>query len=300
LVAGVWVNTINAATIAVATAHKTQKRYSRCRINRLCHFVYLILTPAGNSATDPDLTQLNLNAIESRPRRGSAMRRALILALVGMITAGCLETDEPSQSYFLRPQPTGTLPPMSPASTDAAVRVDTMGRRLLAANPAIGAKPTFHTIGAPQAEIFHRGTGDIFVTEGLVRQCSSDGQLASVMALEMGKIVREREAATPDKVRVHDTLPPIDQRFGSDDQFGGTADRTNWKELHELDKERKNRRNKPLPLPDPQVLAKDYVMKAGFTAYDMETARPILEGAAANTALEKQITAPPATAGQPY
>ena len=227
------------------------------------------------------------------------MRRALIMAMIGLATTGCLESDEPSQSYFLRPQPSGPVPPMTPASTDAAVRVDTMGRRLLAANPAIGAKPTFHTIGAPQAEIFHRGTGDIFVTEGMVKQCSSDGQLATVMAMELGKIVREREAATPYKVRVREPLPPIDQRYGNDDQFGGTADRTNWKELHELDKERKSRR-KPLPLPDPQGLAKDYVMKAGFTAYDIETARPILDGAAGNTALEKQITTPPATVGQPY
>lgn len=227
------------------------------------------------------------------------MRRALTLAIIGLCTAGCLETDEPSQSYFLRPQPSGPLPAMSPASTDAAVRVDTMGRRLLAANPSIGAKPTFHTIGAPQAEIFHRGTGDIFVTEGLVKQCSTDGQLATVMATELGKIVREREAATPDKIRYREPLPPIDQRYGNDDQFGGTADRTNWKELHELDKERKNRR-KPLPLPDAQALAKDFVMKAGFTAYDMESTRPILEGAANTNALEKQITAPPATVGQPY
>src|SRR5262245_24198662 len=227
------------------------------------------------------------------------MRRALFLALVGVVMAGCLESDEPSQSFFLRPQPTGPLPPMTPASTDAAVRVDTMRRRILATNPAIGAKPTFHTIGAPQPEIFHRSTGDIFITEGLVKLCSSDGQLATVMALELGKIVREREAATSDKVRVHTSLPPIDQRFGTDDRFGGTADRTDWKELYELDKERKNRR-KPLPLPDPQVLAKDYVIKAGFTAYDIETARPILEGAAANNALEKQITSMPATAGQPY
>jgi len=228
------------------------------------------------------------------------MRRALKIGLLGLLAAGCLEPDEPTQSYFLRPQPSGPLPPMTPASTDSALRVDTMGRKLLAANPSIGAKPMFHTIGAQQAEIFHRGTGDIFITEGLVKQCSTDGQLATVLATEMAKFVREREAATSDKVRVKNLTPPIEPPLGTDDMMFGTSDRSNGKELYELDQQRKKNKQKPLPLPDPTKLAREYVMNAGFTVYDIDTAAPILQGATANTALEKQMTSPPPAVNQPY
>ena len=91
------------------------------------------------------------------------------------------------------------MPTVNPASTDTAARVDTMGRRILAANPGIGGKPMFTTIGAPQSEVFHRGMTDVFVTEGLVRECT-DEQLAAVLCLELAKMVREREAATPAQV----------------------------------------------------------------------------------------------------
>lgn len=226
------------------------------------------------------------------------MRHALKFGILGLLASGCLE-EEPTQSYFLRPQSPASMPVMTPASTDSALRVDTMGRRLLASNPAIGAKPMFHTIGSPQAEIFHRGTGDIFVTEGLVKQCSTDGHLATVLATEMAKFVREREAATSDKLKVRELTPPIEPRLGGDDLFSGTSDRSNGKELFELDQQRKNRR-KPLPLPDAEKLAREYVINAGFTIYDYETTGPILQGAAVNTTLEKQITAPPPTVNQQY
>src|SRR5262245_26600377 len=134
------------------------------------------------------------------------MRYALIcLGTLNII--GCIEPEAPSKTNFYQSPPTA-MPSVAPASTDAAARVDTMGRRILAANPAIGAKPLFTTIGAPQSEVFHRGMSDIVVTEGLVRQCNDD-QLAAVLSLELAKMVREREAAAPAQVRTRDPLPPI-------------------------------------------------------------------------------------------
>ena len=85
------------------------------------------------------------------------MRHALFL--VSLTFVGCIENeftlaDEPVQSYFRRPEPLAAMPSLNPASTEAASRVDAIGRQLLAANPQIGAKPLFHTIGAPHPEVF--------------------------------------------------------------------------------------------------------------------------------------------------
>src|SRR5262245_27492713 len=93
------------------------------------------------------------------------------LPLLGLVT-GCVLTDNPttpmvSDNPFAAP---ATAPPISrthyaPAATDTAARVETLGRSILAANPQVGVRPLFRTIGAPQAEIFHQGTAEITLTE---------------------------------------------------------------------------------------------------------------------------------------
>src|SRR5262249_12662608 len=70
----------------------------------------------------------------------------------------------------------------SPASQEAHMRVSLVGQRLLTNNrQENGLRPVFHTIGRPEAEVFHRGQGELFITEGLVKQCQTDGQLAAVL-----------------------------------------------------------------------------------------------------------------------
>src|SRR5580765_5242411 len=116
--------------------------------------------------------------------------RVVFAALGLTAVSGCLGfEDRPADNFFLRPSPPANLPPMNPASTEAAARVDCVGRKILASNPQLALRPMFRTIGAPQAEIFHRGTNDIFITEGLVRQCTTEGQLAAILCTELGKAV---------------------------------------------------------------------------------------------------------------
>ena len=215
--------------------------------------------------------------------------RCALFGLLGLAVAGCIDPDDPISTNYLRP-PTTAIPPVNPASTEAAARVDTIGRRVLAANPGIGGKPMFTTIGAPQAEVFHRGMNDLFVTEGLVKQCSDD-QLAAIMSYELAKMVREREAITPSQIRTRDPMPPIDVRFGTDDHMGGTADRTDLHELVKYDADRKTRRS-PARLPDPQMLARDYLIASGFRPESLAEADGILRNASSQSGLEKQMTAP--------
>src|SRR5262245_17457014 len=104
-----------------------------------------------------------------------------------------------------------------PADEALATRVDSVGRKLIAANPQIGLKSTlFATIGkAAQPEIFHVGPNMVYVTEGLVKRCPTDAELAGVLALELGKIVADREVAASPEMRNPERLAPIQVPIGN-------------------------------------------------------------------------------------
>lgn len=218
-------------------------------------------------------------------------RRLPIFAAL-LLTAGCLgrpTTPLVPESPFGKsaPPPPPQRAAYAPATVQSAARVEQVGRHVVTANPQFGIRPQFVTIGAPHVELFHRGTSELTVTEGLVRQCATDGQLAAVLCLELGKMVAEREALAMPAAR---RLPPADLRMGGHDGPIGTTDFTTQAELAKYDAPR------PRPttntLPDPRELAKIYLTKAGFAAVDLDQAAPILNAAQSSSSLEKQLTQP--------
>ncbi len=62
-----------------------------------------------------------------------------------------------------------------------------VGSQILTSNPTLGVRPVFTTIGALSEEIFHQDDKAVFITEGLVRECRTDGQLAAVLCHELGR-----------------------------------------------------------------------------------------------------------------
>jgi hypothetical protein len=211
--------------------------------------------------------------------------------------AGCFGQKETTQlvpeSPFGKAQPAPGIQRAahSPASVETAARVDRLGRQILAANPQIGIKPLFVTIGAPQIELFHRNTSELTVTEGLVRQCATEGQLAAILCVELGKMVAEREALAAPQARRPDRQPPPDLRIGGEDNMFGPPDLTHQAELAKYDPPRR-RDTTPPALPDPQQLARLYLTKAGFTAVELDQAAPILGMAQSSSVFEKQLTQP--------
>jgi hypothetical protein len=170
-----------------------------------------------------------------------------------------------------------------------SMRVDATGRKLLDANPQIGMKPLFATIGDPKPEIFHlsqQGTNTVYVTAGLVNMCQSEAQLAAILGHELGKMVSEREARTSAAVRAAAGLPPPEMVVG---QAGGyaAADMTHMAELARYEKRNPRR---PLSPPDPRYLAQNYLEKAGFARSELDRAIPLLDEADKNMAWERQIT----------
>jgi predicted Zn-dependent protease len=214
-----------------------------------------------------------------------------------LLCTGCVTND--AKTEIVSDNPFGQTAPVTvqsansyaPASLNAAARVDQMGRRLVAANKQAGLQPLFRTIGAPQSEIFHRGASEIDITEGLVTQCATDGQLAAVLCLEMGKIVSDRETLAGPRARRLEVLPPVDVSIGSDTAAQGTADQLHRAELARFDQEHP-RQPKLVTPPEPQALARTYQVKAGYPAADIDAVAPILRSAAENSTFAKQ-TVPP-------
>jgi hypothetical protein len=179
-----------------------------------------------------------------------------------------------------------------PAAAEISMRVDAVGRTLLAANPQTSLKLLFAAIAAPQPEIFHVCHADltmVYVTEGLVRQCKSEAELAAVLASELGKAVSQREAAASRAARVYEPPPPLGLPIGSQGN-PLASDPIHQVELARYEKEHpRAARRKIVPPPDPLVVAGTILEQAGFQKTDLDMVAPILRAAELNGSLQRQF-----------
>jgi hypothetical protein len=182
----------------------------------------------------------------------------------------------------------------APATEEAALRVVNLGRKLVDANPQLTLRPTFICIGAPQPVLFHRLNKDaceVFVSEGLVRQCQGDGQLAAALCTELGRVVAERAALASPALRQgwRETPPSVPVGRDESDAFGG-PDRTRLAELARLDAQRQPPSGPPPAPPKPEALAKVYLTRAGFAATDLDAVAGLLRATEQDATFEKQLT----------
>ncbi len=230
----------------------------------------------------------------------------LLLACT-FVAAGCLEEDTknalvPSEPFGngaigsrqkMPVQTVSRTSSMQAAPAESAARVDRLGRTILAANHQIGLKPQFMVIGSPQLEVFHKQGEALYVTDGLVKRCKTDGELAAVLCHELGKMVSDREVQSGPQVKNLQRQPPPEANIGNGAPGSSdSADRTRLAELAIFEQDRKQSAH-PLSPPDPNVLARTYLQKAGFTEADWKSAQPHLQSAAANLSFEKQMVKTP-------
>jgi hypothetical protein len=224
------------------------------------------------------------------------MRNLWLLGWAALIpAAGCnslpsLQDDSTRQVPSIpaaesRPVITQTKVSYAPASQDIIARVDFIARKLIGGNPT-GLRPDVIPIGSPDPEIFHVGLHRLYITETLVRQCATDGQLAAVLANELGRMVAEREKLINDEVRSPEPLPPMCVPGGG---IGGSRDRDplNNAELAYFEKQHSKQPRKLTP-PNPQLVARTFLANGGFPDIELDNAMPILQNAARFTALEDQ------------
>src|SRR5205814_300839 len=73
-------------------------------------------------------------------------------------------------------------------------RVETLGRRVINQNTFTGIEPVFHLIGVKDPMLFHRGTEELFISDGLVQKCKTDDDLAALLCSELGRMMAEKRA----------------------------------------------------------------------------------------------------------
>jgi hypothetical protein len=224
--------------------------------------------------------------------------RCWVLSVGLALLAGCVHEPKPTLIPATPPTPpTGQVVQVGHSAAAAATeatagRVLTLARKIAAANPKMGLQPVIETLGVPKPTIFHRLDKDlcqVWISEGLVNQCQSEGQLAAVLCTELGRAASEKAALKPPAQRGSIEPPPYVPIGNDPGDFRGQPDLTHVAELAKMD-EARHRREQLLPLPpDPQLLARVYLQRAGYGVADLQTVAPLLRAAEKNTDVEKQM-----------
>ena len=142
-------------------------------------------------------------------------------------------------------------PTISPKYTAACARVDDVSKYILTQNTFPGIEPVIQTFGVKELVLFHRGSEELYISEGLVERCKTNEELAAVLCSEMGQMKAEKEAA---------------KRVGLVREGAASE-----------------------PSGDSTALARDLMTGAGFNPADLERVAPLLREAAKNDALRKQM-----------
>jgi predicted Zn-dependent protease len=125
-----------------------------------------------------------------------SMNRRFALRLLGGLAfgfAGCLGSQlEKNSVVTSRDQ--AKAPKVSPASLQVAGRVDELAHRVIDQNTFTGIEPVVTVIGVPDAVLFHRGPSQLFISEGLVKKCKTDAELAAVLCSELGQMMSQKRA----------------------------------------------------------------------------------------------------------
>jgi hypothetical protein len=226
------------------------------------------------------------------------MRRSrLLLLLVPFVCAACVNFEMPGQKteqvspLFDQPPPAVRAAKVNMPGADESIciRVDLVGRKLIHANPQLGLQPHFAAFGSDKPELFHVDQKMVCVTDGLVKKLTSEADLAAALSFELGRMVAEREARVKQDLKTAAVRAPIQTQVGNAGQFVG-PDMSAAVEMARYDQARQDAKKSALIVrPDPELLARDCLEKAGFQRTDYDRIQPTLAEAAKNASLERQV-----------
>jgi hypothetical protein len=218
-------------------------------------------------------------------------RLVLALAAVATLTisSGCTTDGQWSVKRMLGWDDSPRPSKAPKADLAVAERVETLGRKIIAQNTFTGIEPVFWTIGVPESVLFHRGAEELVVSEGLVKQCKTEGELAAVLCSELGRMVSEKKSARlvgSDR----DSFPEVGVPTGSGLAGGTPDDPARAAERAYLEKQRK--RETARETPDPAQLARDLMRGAGFDPAELDRVAPLLKQSDRGAVLKKQLGGP--------
>jgi hypothetical protein len=213
------------------------------------------------------------------------MTRLILVAAVTPILCGCTTDGSWSMSRMLGWDDTPAHARMPKADLATAERVETIGRKIIAQNTFTGIEPLFHTIGVSDLVLFHEGPERLMISEGLVKQCRTDGEIAAVLCSELAKMAAEKKAARRVGAE-RDSFPEIGVPTGSGLAGGMSDDPARAAERAILDEQRKKDR----AAASPALEAGDLLRGAGFDPADLDRVAPLLRQSDRGNAIKKQMS----------
>jgi hypothetical protein len=209
----------------------------------------------------------------------------LVLFAIVPTLCGCTSDGTWSISRVLGWEEAPDASRMPRADLATAERVETLGRKIIAQNTFTGIDPLFHTIGVPEPMLFHEGPERLMISEGLVKQCRTDSELAAVLCSELASMVADRKSAR----RVgqdRDSFPEIGVPTGSGLAGGTPDDPARAAERAYLERQRKREQDAV----DPLRIAADLMRGAGFDPADLDRVAPLLKQSERGRAIKKQLS----------
>jgi hypothetical protein len=227
------------------------------------------------------------------------MTRLAVLGLAALcpLAAGCANDGQMSLRRALGwdEQKVHELPRGLNLTThlEYSARVEELGHRIIAQNTFTGIEPMFLTVGAPESVLFHRGAEELVISDGLVKQCKTDAELAAVLCSELGQMVAEKKAVR----RVgadRDSFPNNGLPAGSTIAGGAFDDPGRAAEMAYRDRNR-TRTTPTIEPADASKLSRDLLKGAGFDTAELDRVEPLLKQSDRGAALKKQLggSAPP-------
>jgi hypothetical protein len=176
---------------------------------------------------------------------------------------------------------------MPPVPLEISARVENLGRTIIAKNTFTGIDPLFTAIGVAESVLFHRGTEQLFISQGLVEKCQSDAELAAVLCSELGQMVAEKRSA---KAVGRDRDPIPDSMTGGTPLYGGGGayDAARQAELayHER---RFPKDGSRLEAVDAITTARDLLKGAGYSPSELDRVEALLKQSERGEKLRKQM-----------
>jgi hypothetical protein len=183
---------------------------------------------------------------------------------------------------------TPDTPRIPPAHLETAQKVETLGRRIIAQNTFTGIEPMFYAIGVEEPVLFHRGAEELFISEGLVKKCRTEDELAAVLCSELGQMMAEKRGAR----RVggdRDGIPEAALPGGGSHAGGFRADPGYEAEIAFRER-REPRGSSTAQSGDNLKLARDLMKGAGYDPADLDRVEPLLRQSDRGAALRKQMS----------
>jgi hypothetical protein len=214
-------------------------------------------------------------------------RRVLALLALSLASCGCTTDGQWSISRMLGWDDAPRASNMPRPDLATAERVETFGRKIIAQNTFTGIEPLFHTVGVQEAVLFHRGSEELFVSEGLVKQCRTDGELAAVLCIELGQMIAEKKAARRVGAE-RDSFPEIGVPTGSGLAGGTPDDPARAAERAFLERQRRNEARQGRK--DPAALARDLMRGAGYDPADVDRVATLVRQSDRGRVIKRQMS----------